>query len=120
MTFLFVLLCGFRDWIAKMNLLTLFWGEEVCRADSDLERREMTMASLSKKGHRPSKTIGREQEHGSYAKKNHQTYSEGNRPSNCFLGKGERPNESFGGGKKRSSALFGHEGERPNATRAGE
>ena len=120
MNFLFLSLCGFRDWIAKMNLLTLFWGEEACRADSDFERREMTMASLSRKGHRPSKTIGREQEHGSNANKNRRKYSEGNRPSDCFLGKGKRPNESFGGRKKRSSASFGHEGERPNATREGE
>ena len=78
------------------------------------------MVSLSKKGHRPGETISREQEHGSNAKKDRQKYSEGNRPSDFFLIKGERINELFGGGRKRTNALFVHEGKNPNATHRGE
>ena len=78
------------------------------------------MVSLWKKGHRPSETIRREQEHGSNEEKDRQKYSKGNRPSNCFLCKGKRPNKSIGGEKERSSASFVHEDKRPNAMRKGE
>ena len=89
------------------------------------------MASLSKKGHRPSRTFDGGQEHTSNAKKNCQECLEGERPSELFVveggrhnelndGNGKRPNSSFGGGKKRYSALFVHEGKGYNTTREGE
>jgi len=114
-----------------MNLLTLFWGEGACRADSDFETRETAMASLSKKGHRPSGTNGGKEEHASNAEKNRRECSEGKRPSESLVGEverpnesfdgdGERPNASFGGGEKRSSASFDQESERTNTSREGE
>ena len=82
------------------------------------------MASLSKKAHRPSRTIGGAQENGSNAEKNCQECSvgkrpsdtfvgEGNRPNEFFTGNGERPNAPFGSGKKRSSASFVDKEESP-------
>ena len=89
------------------------------------------MASLSKKGHRPSGTNGGKEEHASNAEKNRRECLAGKRPSKLFLregkrpnesfeGNGERPNASFGGGKKRSSASFDQESERTNTSREGE
>ena len=83
------------------------------------------MVSLLKKGHSPSGTIGREQEHVSSAERNQRECSEGKRPRGLFVRKSERPNESFGGdgkspnasfssGNKRSSTSFVDEGKRPN------
>ena len=67
------------------------------------------MASLSKKGLRPSGTISGEQEHGFDAKKNRRECFEDERPSELFVEEGERPSESFGG-----------DGKRPNASCSGE
>ena len=131
MNFLFVLLCGFRNWIANMDLFSLLWREGARQADLHLETREMTTASLSRKQHSPSGPISGEQEHGSNAERNCQECSEGKRPSGLFDREGKRPNESFGGGgkgpnasfsgeKQRSNALFVDKGKRPNKLSSGE
>ena len=60
------------------------------------------MAYLSTKEHRPSGTIGGEQEHGSNAKKNCREWLAGKRPSGLFVGEGRMLNE-----------LLGSNGERP-------
>ena len=73
------------------------------------------MASLSKKGHRPSGTIGGEEEHASNAKKNRRECSAGERPSESFVGEGERPNESFDGNGERSNELFNGDEKRSSA-----
>ena len=73
------------------------------------------MASLSRKGHRPSGTIGGEQEHVSNAKKNRRECSKGKRPSKLGVGEGERPNESFDGNGERSNELFNGDEKRSSA-----
>ena len=70
------------------------------------------MECLLKKGHRPSGTIGREQEHDSNAEKNRRECLKGERPRKLFVGEGKRLNTLFGDNNKRHNTSFSDENDR--------